>query len=233
MFPLSPREVLAVVRVLVVEDDDRVARLVSRALQLDGYAVERAATGEAGLGAALASDFDVVLLDLMLPGMGGGEVLDRLVESRPEQRVLVLSAVPEVGARVACLEAGAVDFIGKPFVVAELLARVRARMRVPAMGVARRWLTIGPVSLDLRQRGATVAGRRVELSLREFLLLQHLMHRAGAACSRTEILADVWGLTFDPGSNVVDVCIRRLRTKLDNPDRVETVRNVGYRFVTD
>jgi two-component system OmpR family response regulator len=233
MFPLSPREVLAAVRVLVVEDDDRVARLVSRALQLDGYAVERAATGEAGLGAALASDFDVVLLDLMLPGMGGGEVLDRLVESRPEQRVLVLSAVPEVGARVACLEAGAVDFIGKPFVVAELLARVRARMRVPAMGVARRWLTIGPVSLDLRQRGATVAGRRVELSLREFLLLQHLMHRAGAACSRTEILADVWGLTFDPGSNVVDVCIRRLRTKLDNPDRVETVRNVGYRFVTD
>ena len=233
MFPLSPREVLAVGRVLVVEDDDRVARLVSRALQEDGYTVDRAATGPAGLGAALANDFDLVLLDLMLPGMGGTQVLERLVEARPEQRVLVLSAVPEIGARVACLDAGAVDFVGKPFVVAELLARVHARMRVPAPGAARRWLTVGPVTLDLRQRRATVAGRRVELSLREFLLLQHLMYRVGQACSRTEILADVWGLMFDPGSNVVDVCVRRLRSKLDNSDRVETVRNVGYRFVAD
>jgi DNA-binding response OmpR family regulator len=92
-------------------------------------------------------------------------------------------------------------------------------------------LTAGPVSLDLRQRRATIAGRRVDLSLREFLLLQHLMQRPGEACSRTEILADVWGLMFDPGSNVVDVCVRRLRTKMDHADRVETVRNVGYRFV--
>jgi DNA-binding response OmpR family regulator len=220
-------------RVLVVEDDDRIARLVTRALQEDGYSVDRAATGPDGLGAALAGDFDLVVLDLMLPGMGGADVLDRLVGARPGQRVLVLSAVPEIGTRVACLEAGAADFLGKPFAMAELLARVRARMRVPAPASAHQRLTVGPVTLDLRLRRATVAGRRVELSLREFLLLRHLMERVGQACSRSELLADVWGLTFDPGSNVVDVCVRRLRTKLDNPDRVETVRNVGYRFVAD
>ena len=217
----------------MVEDDDRISRLVARALQDDGFTVDRAATGPAGLGAALATDFDLVVLDLMLPGMDGVEVLQRLVAARPELRVLVLSAVPEIGARVACLEAGAADFLGKPFAVAELLARVRARIRAPAPGAASRWLTGGPVRLDLRLRRAEVAGRNVELSLREFLLLQHLMRRLGQACSRTELLADVWGMTFDPGSNVVDVYVRRLRSKLDRPERVETVRHVGYRFVPD
>ena len=219
--------------VLVVEDDDRIARLVTRALENDGFAVQCAATGVDGLGAALARDFDMVVLDLMLPGMDGTQVLERLVEARPEQRVLVLSAVPEIGTRVACLEAGAVDFVGKPFVVAELLARVHARMRVAAPGGASRWLTAGPVRLDLRQRRATVAGHGIGLSLREFALLQHLMQRANQPCSRAELLADVWGLLFDPGSNLVDVCVRRLRGKLDHPDRVETVRHVGYRFVAD
>jgi DNA-binding response OmpR family regulator len=220
-------------RVLVVEDDERIGRLVARAMQDDGYAVDRADTGPDGLKAALAQDFDLVVLDLMLPGMDGTEVLDRLLDARPDQRVLVLSAVPEIGTRVACLEAGAVDFLGKPFVVAELLARARARMRAPAPGVAGRFMQKGPVRLDLRLRRAAVNGRDVELSFREFLLLQHLMQRCGQPCSRGEILADVWGLTFDPGSNVVDVCVRRLRNKLDHADRVETVRNVGYRFMAD
>jgi two-component system, OmpR family, response regulator len=218
-------------RVLVVEDDDRIARLVARSLQGDGCAVERAATGPEGLAAALSGDFDLVILDLMLPGMDGTEVLRRLIAAHPGQRVLVLSAVPEVGTRVACFEAGAVDFLAKPFAVAELIARARARMRERPPVTERRWLSIAPVRLDLRMRRATVADRQVELSFREFLLLQHLMQHVDRACSRTEILADVWGLTFDPGSNVVDVCVRRLRSKLDNPDRVETVRNVGYRFV--
>jgi DNA-binding response OmpR family regulator len=218
-------------RVLVVEDDDRIGRLVARALQGDGCAVERAATGPEGLTTALAGDFDLVVLDLMLPGMDGTEVLRRLVAANPGQRVLVLSAVPEVGTRVACFEAGAVDFLPKPFAVAELIARARARMRERPPDTERRWLSIAPVRLDLRMRRATVADRQVELSFREFLLLQHLMQHVDRACSRTEILADVWGMTFDPGSNVVDVCVRRLRSKLDHPDRVETVRNVGYRFV--
>src|SRR5215475_7655578 len=151
-------------RVLVVEDDERIAKLVSRALEHDGFTVESESTGPAGLSAALAHEFDLIILDLMLPGMAGTEVLDRLVHDRPEQRVLVLSAVPEIGIRVACLESGAVDFLGKPFVVAELLARVHARMRVPAPGMASRFLTAGPVRLDLRLRRAAVNGRDVELS---------------------------------------------------------------------
>jgi DNA-binding response OmpR family regulator len=219
-------------RVLVIEDDERVGQFVSRALENDGYLTERAATGPDGLAMALARDFDLIVLDLMLPGMTGDEVLARLVGERPGQRVLVLSAVPEVGTRVAVLEAGAADFLGKPFAVAELLARVRARLRSPAPAVAR-WLRAGPVRLDLRRRRAEVDGADLELPLREFLLLQHLMSRAGQACSRNELLADVWGLTFDPGSNVVDVYIRRLRGKLDRPDRIETVRHVGYAFAVD
>jgi DNA-binding response OmpR family regulator len=220
-------------RVLVVEDDERIGRLVTRALENDGYTTERATTGPEGLVAALARDFDLIILDLMLPGMSGDEVLERLVGERPEQRVLVLSAVPEIGTRVAVLEAGATDFLGKPFAVAELLARVRTRLRSSSPGAASRWLSAGPVRLDLRRRRATVNGIELELPLREFLLLQHLMSRPGLACSRTELLADVWGLTFDPGTNVVDVYVRRLRGKLDRPERIETVRHVGYAFAVN
>jgi DNA-binding response OmpR family regulator len=223
----------AVSRVLLIEDDDRIARLVSRALENEGFPVSRAATGPEGLNSALASDFDLVVLDLMLPGMDGGEVLERLIDKRPEQRVLVLSAVPEIGTRVAVLEAGATDFLGKPFAVAELIARVRARLRSSVPGAAARWLEAGPIRLDLRRRRAEVNGGDLELPHREFLLLQHLMHRAGRTCSRGELLADVWGLTFDPGSNVVDVYIRRLRNKLDRPNRIETVRHVGYTLTLD
>lgn len=217
----------------MIEDDDRIGRLVTRALEGGGLLAERAATGTAGLDAALQRDFDLVVLDLMLPGMDGRQVLDRLLERRPDQRVLVLSAVPEISTRVAVLEAGATDFLGKPFAVAELVARVRARLRAAPPGDAARWLQVGPVRLDLHRRRATVNGVQVDLPLREFLLLQHLMTRAGRPCTRDELLADVWGLHFDPGSNVVDVYVRRLRGKLDRADRIETVRSVGYAYAVD
>jgi two-component system OmpR family response regulator len=126
-----------------------------------------------------------------------------------------------------------VDFLAKPFAVAELLARVRARLRSVPRSVPSRWLCAGPVRLDLSRRRAQVDGADLDLPLREFLLLQHLMSRAGQACSRDELLADVWGLSFDPGSNVVDVYVRRLRSKLDRPERIETVRHVGYAFAPD
>lgn len=218
----------------MIEDDDRIGRLVTRALEGGGLLTERAATGTAGLDAALHRDYDLVVLDLMLPGLDGRQVLDRLLDRRPGQPVLVLSAVPEISTRVAVLEAGAADFLGKPFAVAELLARVRARM-VSARpgGDAARWLHVGPVRLDLHRRRATVDGVDVDLPLREFLLLQHLMTRAGRPCSRDELLADVWGLHFDPGSNVVDVYVRRLRGRLDRADRIETVRGVGYAYAVD
>jgi len=220
-------------RVLVVEDDERLARLVVRALDGAGHPARSAATGREGLAAALAQDYDLVVLDLMLPDLDGREVLRRLLDQRPEQRVLVLSAVPEIGTRVAVLEDGAADFLGKPFAVAELVARVRARIRTGPPGAAARWLRVGPVRLDLRRRRVEVNGAGAELPLREFLLLQHLMSRPGQACSRNELLADVWGMTFDPGTNVVDVYIRRLRGKLDRPERIETVRRVGYSFALD
>jgi DNA-binding response OmpR family regulator len=218
---------------LIIEDDERIRRLVTRALKQDGHRTERAASGPEGLAAALARDFDLIILDLMLPGMSGDEVLERLIGERPEQRILVLSAVPEIGTRVAVLEAGAADFLGKPFVVAELLARVRARLRSSAPGAASRWLCVGPIRLDLRRRRAEINGTDMELPPREFLLLQHLMSRPGRVCSRDELLADVWGMTFDPGTNVVDVYIRRLRNKLDRPERIETVRHVGYAFAVN
>jgi DNA-binding response OmpR family regulator len=219
-------------RVLIVEDEERVARLLVRALEGDGYAVELAMSGLGGLYTALASDFDLVLLDLMLPGLPGMEVLTRLVEARPDQRVLVVSGVSEIATRVACLEAGAADVVAKPFALLELLARVHARIRAPAP-LPTPMLTAGPIALDVRLRRALVGDRAVELSEREYLLLRYLMERAGRPCGRSELLADVWGLSFDPGSNVVDVCVRRLRSKLDAPERVETIRHVGYRIRAD
>jgi two-component system OmpR family response regulator len=218
-------------RVLVVEDEERIGRLVARALQEDGHVVQRAGTGKLGLETAVSDEFDLIILDLMLPGMDGHEVLDRLLSVKPRQRVLVISAVPEIGARIACLEAGAADFLPKPFAIAELLARVHARLRTPEPEPANRWLESGPVRLDLQLRRVEVGDSSAELPHREFLLLQHLMRREDRSCSREELLSDVWGLTFDPGSNVVDVYVRRLRSKLDTPGRIETVRHVGYRFL--
>jgi DNA-binding response OmpR family regulator len=221
-------------RVLVVADDERNGRLVAWALAHDGHDTQRVGAGTEGLTAALANDFELVILDLLLPGMPGGEVLERLVRERPEEPVLVLSAVSNIGARVAALEAGAADFLGKPFAVAELLARVRARLRSrAAAGAANGTLRAGPVVLDPRRRRAHINGTDLALPPREFMLLQHLMSRPGQVCTRRELLADVWGLKFNPGSNVVDVYVRRLRGKLDRPDRIETVRHVGYAFAVD
>jgi DNA-binding response OmpR family regulator len=217
----------------LIEDDERIAGLIARALRAEGYQVDHAATGPDGLEAATSTRFDLVILDLLLPGMDGTIVLRRLMEQDPSQRVLVLSAVPEVATRVACLEAGAADFLGKPFALDELTARVRARIRAAAPGPAASELIVGPVRLDLKQRMVTVPGRRTWLSYREFGLLCHLMQRAGRPCTREELLQDVWDMSFDPGTNVVDVCVRRLRAKLDHPRRIETVRNVGYRFTAD
>lgn len=214
-------------RLLMIDDEPEIRNLVSRALSSAGFKVDCAADGRSGLAMALQGRHELVVLDLMMPGLDGVGVLRNLMAERPAQPVLVLSAVGDVTSKVRCLELGAADYLPKPFAVAELVARVRARLRQKAAGGDDRWLRAGRITLDTERRTAEFEGRSVVLSEREFLLLQHLMRRSGDVCRRAELLADVWGYAFDPGTNVVDVYVGRLRGKL-GVDLIETVRNVGY-----
>lgn len=216
-------------RVLVVDDEPRIVNFVSRALSAEGFGVDGAHDGVRALELARTGRYELVVLDLLLPGLDGKSVLRGIIEARPEQRVLVLSALSDVDSKVRCLELGASDYLAKPFALAELVARVRARLRQPAVGPGERQLRAGGLTLDLVRRVADTGEGQVTLSEREFLLLQHLMRKGGEVCSRQQLLADVWGLSFDPGSNVVDVCVGRLRSKLGG-DIIETVRRVGYRL---
>jgi len=218
-----------VAHLLVVDDEPRIARFVSRALESHGHTVEVARTGEEALLKAAAHDFALVILDLLLPGLDGHAVLRELVARDGTSRVLVLSAVGDVESRVQCLRAGAVDYLAKPFAVAELLARVDSRLAGTPSAAPERWLEVGTVRLDLQRRVLFDGDRGTTLSQREFILLSHLMRRAGEVCTRDELLSDVWGFCFDPGSNVLEVYVGRLRAKIDRW-HIETVRNVGYCF---
>lgn len=215
--------------VLVVDDEPRIASFVSRALSAEGFRVDSAADGLRGLDLAKTGRYELVVLDLLMPGMDGIAMLERLMGERPHQRVLVLSALSEVEDKVRCLELGASDYLSKPFALKELVARVRARLRQPGSGPEERYLRIGEVTLDRVRRVADGGAGPVALTEREFALLGYLMERGGEACSRMQLLDEVWGFRFDPGSNIVDACVRRLRAKL-GPEVIETVRNVGYRF---
>ncbi|QNK79429.1 response regulator transcription factor [Nakamurella sp. PAMC28650] len=220
-------------RVLIVEDEPNLLLLLTRLLTAEGYAVTPAPDGRSALQPGNSTEFDLVILDLMLPDMSGEDVLRELLVTRPEIKVLVLSSVTDLVRRVGVLDHGAVDFLAKPFANAELMARIRTRIRRPdhqGGNDLRRHLTGAGLQLDLERRELIINGRRIDLSQREFALLAHLLHRTPAVCTRQELLSEVWGLGFDPGSNVVDVCMRRLRAKL-TISRIETVRNVGYRLV--
>ncbi|SDP46732.1 DNA-binding response regulator, OmpR family, contains REC and winged-helix (wHTH) domain [Nakamurella panacisegetis] len=219
--------------VLVVEDEPSLLLLLSRLLAGAGYQVTQASNGQSALRCSLRQQFDLVILDLMLPDLRGEDVLAELLGSRAETKVLVLSSVTDLSRRVGVLDHGAVDFLAKPFAGAELMARVRARIRHGSgdrTGSIRRYLTGAGLELDLERHELIIDGRRIDLSQREFALLAHLLHRTPAVCTRQELLSDVWGLSFDPGTNVVEVYMRRLRAKL-TISRIETVRNVGYRLV--
>ena len=214
---------------LVVDDEPRIARFVSRALESHGHAVVTARSGEDALVRAAEHDFDLVILDLLLPGIDGHAVLRELLAEDSAAKVLVLSAVGDVESRVQCLRAGAVDYLAKPFAVAELLARVDSRLTEARAAAPGRWLEVGTMRLDLQRRVLHEGDRSAALSQREFILLGHLMRRAGEVCTRDELLSDVWGFCFDPGSNVLEVYVGRLRAKIDRW-HIETVRNVGYCF---
>lgn len=214
-------------RILIVEDEARIENFLRRALTSVGFDVTSVADGQAALKACLAEPYDLVLLDLLLPGLDGFSFLEQISKVRPEQEVLVLSALSDVESKVRCFELGAADYVTKPFALAELIARIRTRVRQPRGAAAARFLEGGLLTLDLHRRAVLTNGTRIELSTREFLLLEYLMRKDGDVCSRKELLASVWGVTFDPGTNVVDVYVRRLRSKLGN-GVIETVRNVGY-----
>ncbi|MET3805070.1 DNA-binding response OmpR family regulator [Nakamurella sp. UYEF19] len=219
--------------VLIVEDEPHLLLLVTRLLSAGGYQVSQAADGRSALKSGTSVAFDLIILDLMLPDMRGEDVLFELLGERPDTRILVLSSVTDLARRVGVLDHGAVDFMAKPFAGAELMARVRARIRGSdgeRAGSIRRYLTGAGLELDLERHELIIDGRRIDLSQREFALLAHLLHRTPAVCTRQELLSDVWGMAFDPGTNVVDVYMRRLRAKL-TMSRIETVRNVGYRLV--
>ena len=217
-------------RILVVDDEPDLLGFVRSALEAEGFHVTTATDGTEGLRLALTSKPDLVILDLLMPGLDGQAVLTALLTHDRSYRILVLSATEDRQLRVSCLEQGAVDFLAKPFVVRELIARVRSRLLSPApVGTA--WLPeilrVGEIVLDTRTRRLQVGQRTADLPQREFLLLQHLMRNPDTVCSRQELLSEVWGYSFDPATNVVDVCVGRLRQKLRN-NWIQTVRNVGY-----
>lgn len=215
-------------RLLVVEDEARLQTFLVRTLEANGHLVDAAGTGPDGVRRTHENVYDLVVLDLMLPGFDGVEALRRILNHDPEQRVLILSAISDVASKVQCLRMGAVDYLTKPFSGAELTARVQARLRTPKSAAPQRWLRVGPATLDLERQRLDVGGRSVDLTHRELLLLGYLMRRPGDICSRAELLSGVWGHT-DETSNVVDVTVRRVRTKLPLP-LIQTVRNAGYVF---
>jgi two-component system OmpR family response regulator len=219
------------VRVLIIEDDPTLADFVAQGLREAGFAVDTAGDGESGLRLALAAPFDVAVVDLMLPRRDGLAVIETLRARGVRAPVLILSAKRSVDDRVTGLQAGGDDYLVKPFAFAELLARVQALVRRSTTAAEPTRLVVGDVTLDLLTREVHRGGQRLDLRPREFSLLEYLMRHPGRVLSKTMILSHVWGYSFDPNTNVVDVLVSRLREKLDRPFAtrlLHTVRGVGY-----
>jgi DNA-binding response OmpR family regulator len=220
------------VEILIVEDEEGIADFLSRGLSAEGYMVTVVGDGIAGERLALGSAVDLVVLDRMLPGRDGIEVLSAIRERKPTLPVIMLTAKAEVADRVQGLDLGATDYVTKPFAFEELLARVRSRLRESGDNSETN-LQAGGIRLDLLSREATRGELKIRLPEREANLLAHLLRNAGRVCSREEILTAVWDYDHDPGTNVVQVYVGYLRRKLklpDSPAPIETVRSVGYRL---
>jgi len=215
------------VRILVIEDEARIQAFLARGLEAEGYTVVAAGDGREGLDLATGARWDLVVLDLLLPGLNGLQVLRELQRAKPELPVVILSARGDVQTKLRGFELGASDYVAKPFSLDELLARIHARLRAAAR-VAPTRLVVGAITLDVLRRRADAGAGPVALADREFLLLQELMANGGRAVSKERLLSSVWGFHFDPGSNVVDVYVRRLRAKL-GANAITTIRGVGYR----
>ena len=218
-------------RVLVAEDDRVIADFVAQGLREAGYAVDVASTGPDALRQALEGGYDAAVVDVMLPGLDGLSVIEQLRAKQQRTPVLILSARHTVDDRVKGLQAGGDDYLTKPFAFAELLARLQALLRRSAGTSEPTRLVVGDLSLDLLSRKVERAGKAIDLRPREFALLEYLMRHPGRVLSKTMILSHVWGYSFDPGTNVVDVLVSRLRDQVDEgfPTRmIHTVRGAGY-----
>jgi two-component system, OmpR family, copper resistance phosphate regulon response regulator CusR len=219
-----------VARILIAEDDPRIAAAIEKALRANGFTTFVADNGEMAQSLSMTGEFDLLILDMGLPEQDGFHVLQELRWGGKTLPVLVLTGRSDRDV-VACLEAGADDYMRKPFDVHELIARVETRLRTPRTEASAEVLSVGELTLDLRLKQATLGERTVELTTREFGVLLMLLRHAGQILSRRQLLSEGWGDAFDPTSNVVDVCVNALRTKL-GPHVVETVRGAGYRIPT-
>jgi DNA-binding response OmpR family regulator len=217
-------------RILIAEDEPRLASFLEKGLRSNGFVTSVAEDGTKASTMAQDDEFDLLVLDLGLPGKDGTEVLRELRAAGQRMPVIILTARDDVSDKVDGLESGADDYVTKPFRFEELLARVRARLR-DERTVERTVLRAGAVVLDLRTRRAATDGRSVDLTAREFTMLEVLIRHAGQVLSREQLLSHVWGYDYDPGSNVVDVYIGYLRRKLGS-NSIETVRGMGYRLIT-
>ncbi|MBC5722754.1 Response regulator ArlR [uncultured Flavonifractor sp.] len=215
--------------ILLVEDEEKLARMVELELKYEGYSVEKAFDGRKGLELALSGAFDLVLLDIMLPQLSGMEVLRRL-RRESQVPVIMLTARDSVVDKVSGLDSGADDYITKPFAIEELLARIRAALRTKS-GRDSQMLAVGPLAMEVESRRVTVRGQEVELTKKEFDLLRHLLENKGRVLTREALLDSVWGFDFVGETNSVDVYIRFLRSKIDEAfgiKLIHTVRGVGY-----
>jgi two-component system OmpR family response regulator len=218
-------------RVLVIEDDAKIASFVVKGLKQEGYAVDQAADGDTGLALAGSTTYDAAVVDIMLPGLDGLSLVRRLRAERSTVPVLFLSARASVEDRVKGLQAGGDDYLTKPFAFAELSARLQALIRRATRAPEATRIAAADVTLDLVARTVTVGERLVELQPREFALLEYLLRHAGRPVTKVMILEHVWDYSFDPQTNVVDVLMSRLRSKIDpEKTRIETLRGVGYVF---
>ena len=224
-------------RILIVDDEPKIRSFIGRALASAGYATDFSGTGADAVASALKTRYDLVILDLVMPDLDGRQVLGKLLAARPDQAVIVLSCVADVAAKVDLLERGAQDYLTKPFSLAELLVRIRVRLREDAhlRGEARAGeaageiIRAGNLTLDVARLVANIGHGPVPLTRLEFLLLRELAEHFGQSVPKGRLLASVWGYDFDPGSNVVDVCVRRLRSKLGF-SLIKTVRGEGYQL---
>jgi DNA-binding response OmpR family regulator len=213
-------------RILVIDDEEAIRSVLSRALSAEGLVIDLAENAPDGLRRARDDGYDLVILDLLMPSVDGFAVLRQLLRDRPGQTVMILSCLADVRYKVDCLDLGARDYLTKPFSLAELLARVRNQLRGESF---ERVIRVGAITLHIGRMEADIGNGPMPLTRLEFLVLKELMEHTGQSVSREQLLESVWGYDFNPGSNIVGVCVRRLRSKIGD-HLIKTVRGEGYQL---